>query len=549
MTSQIMTRLLLAGMMSGAAMVFAGCPDDQVSFHDDIDRIFDFQPFHPARRPPDGLHSPYVLGTEFRMYAWRDHDKMELDGAWGESLDPGVLVVSDRTSSDSVASFHCVAMGEGTADVFLYRSSDQERTWGRATVEVARPASVDMVFAGPFFVDASRDEFRVDGAVKILVGGTATFLVEYFDEAGRKLAGNNVLEPMPRGDQVIAWAAQTYMSENREWIQVSPKSPGTHEVDLTVAGHTVGRLVIEAVRAGELAFIELLSKDDHRAKEDETLAVLAVGYADTGEPIYGIEFDWAMNGFRQSEAGDLYMYRFQPDTRSNLEATFGHVSQNVRIHADEDGWVASTNDLYMGFGCAAGGTAGASGIFLVALAALGILVMTRRPSLLAARTARHDGVLHPGGHYEDTQVKFHRRRSKLMSTFIARGLIISLPIILSLTLTACGGDSKVDGLCQRSCSWYQKCEPADFQEDHANLEDCIKECHERWDAMRQGWDSACYDAILDAYDCSIPAFEYPYDCGEVFEDGEEEGENDGPCAAEIERMNTVCNWEDEEEDW
>lgn len=357
-----------------AVLGFAGCPDDQVHFHDDLDLVFDFKPFNPAKPPPDELHSPYVVGSVFRMYAFRDHDKMSLKNAWAESANPSVMEIAGRENSDSTHSFDCYADAPGETEITVYRSPSSRTVWGRAQVEVAYPDRVQLTFAGPLFINAPTDEFVVRGPVSVLRDGTASFLVEYF-LGGRRLAGNDVLEAQARDAGVQVNVRQTYLFEDREWLQVTPREPGDHLVDLFVAGRPVGTLTVRAVEPEDVAFIELRAERDKAAREGDILAVWALGYDDAGNPIFGIEFDWDLVGnFRTEEGqGDLFKYEYKRREESTLEASYRGQSQQVTIHAD-DGWVSSTNAL----GCTAG-TNGASGGALWLLAGLcGFLLVRRR---------------------------------------------------------------------------------------------------------------------------------------------------------------------------
>ena len=161
--------LIVAGFL-------VGCTDDEIHFHDDMDLVFDFKPLDPFHPPPDDLHLPYVIGAQFGIYAFRDHDKMDLSDSTVSSEDSNVMEVGTVVASDAVVDFRCRAVSPGSTEIVVWRGPNSPRTWGRAFVEVAAPAKAELTFAGPLFIDASRDEYRVRGAVNVLVGGTATFL-------------------------------------------------------------------------------------------------------------------------------------------------------------------------------------------------------------------------------------------------------------------------------------------------------------------------------------------------------------------------------------
>lgn len=372
-------RMIAALALALPALVLPGCQQDQVSFHDDLDFVFDFKPFDPFHPPPDELHSPYVTGARFHMYAYRDHDGMDLRGSEAGSRDPAIFDAWNTVASQERADFECEAMAPGETTVVLYRSAGSLGTWGRAEVEVADPDRVDLTFAGAHFIDADPLEYRVQGPVNILQGGLATFLVEYRDAAGRRLAGNGVLEAYPKDDGVDAWADQTYLVEDREWLRLKSLSAGDHKVDLKVAGRMVATITVHAVQPDEIAFIELRRESESGAHDQDILAVLALGYqdgVDGPELVYGIEYDWSVDGWPQPGEGDLFKYEYDGHARSSLEANYNGKEQRTTVHGDW-GWVDSTNHI----GCASGATPGRAGtaVLLVAAGLAVVIARRRRP--------------------------------------------------------------------------------------------------------------------------------------------------------------------------
>ncbi len=373
--------VLLTGL---AALGFTGCPDDQVHFHDNLDLVFDFKPFNPAKPPPDDLHSPYVVGTKFRMYAFRDHDRMNLDKAWVETSNPSVLEIGGLTTSDEVASFDCYADRPGFTDITVFRSDRSPTVWGRARVEVAYPDRAQLTFAGPLFINAPTDEFVVRGPVPIVEGGTASFLVEYFLNE-TKLSGNDVLIARPRDDGLEAHVRQTWLFEDREWVQLTPLAPGDHVVDLLVGDRSVETITVRTVQPEDVKFIELRAEPDKPAREGDILAVWALGYDYNDNPVFGLEFDWDILGNFSSEPGegDLFKYEYERREDATLEASYRDQAQRVNIHADS-GWVSSTNDL----GCTAGtsGRAGPGVLAIALMVAVALGIGRRRPSTANGRS-------------------------------------------------------------------------------------------------------------------------------------------------------------------
>jgi hypothetical protein len=300
---------------------------------------------------------------------------MDLSNAVPESEDPGVLDLWDPVATESQVDFRCQAIAPGTTEIVVWRGVQHGARWGHTVVEVARPAKAELTFAGPLFIDASRAEYRVTGPVNVLVGGTATFLVEYADADGRRLYGNDVLEVVPGDADIEAHSAQTWLFEDREWLVMSPLTAGTHTVTLKVDGRSIGTVTVNAVTEDAVNFIELRPENESGHHDGDFLAVLALGYTVDGDPIYGIEFDWEVDGFPKAGEGDLYKYEFDRSESARLQAAYSGKTQKTTIHSDyAGGWVSSTNHI----GCTAGTrSAGWAPVALVLLP-LAVLALRRR---------------------------------------------------------------------------------------------------------------------------------------------------------------------------
>jgi len=232
--------------------------------------------------------------------------------------------------------------------------------WDTSTVEVGFPTHTELHASGPMFVDLEGSTT----APRVLVDGTATFQVRYFD-GDERLWGNGTLSI----DASPALAAQTdltFLFENREWVRVSPDAPGVHDLDLYVDGVLARTVSIEAVDASAVDDVRIFGRDESGAHQDDWLVLLAQSYDEDNERIYGVEYFWEIDGVLQFGEGDLYRYQFDRHRESTVLAEFdGHVAE-VTANVGE-GYVDSSNNI----GCnGLGGLPGGFGALLLVLPAV-----------------------------------------------------------------------------------------------------------------------------------------------------------------------------------
>ena len=96
---------------------------------------------------------------------------------------------------------------------------------------------------------------------------------------------------------------------------------------------------------------------------------LAQSYDTKGRRIVGVDFDWDVDGVRETADGDLYRYEFKSGKHVMVTANRAGHSDSAEIQSN-GGFVDSSNRI----GCAATGGSGA----LVALAVIGLVVRRRR---------------------------------------------------------------------------------------------------------------------------------------------------------------------------
>jgi hypothetical protein len=167
---------------------------------------------------------------------------------------------------------------------------------------------------------------------------------------------------------------KTFLLEDRDWLQLSPVAVGTLTLPILVGGQKVSDLVIEAVDKSAVASLRILGVDESRANTGDALTALAQAYDADGGPIFGVNYQWELDGAAQTGLGDLYRYHYEPRALHALCARFGALDAVATIHGT--GFVDSTNHV----GChAAPGSAAVRPWWLAAgLAGLAALVSVRR---------------------------------------------------------------------------------------------------------------------------------------------------------------------------
>jgi hypothetical protein len=342
------------------ALAVAAC-GPTYSITDDIDLTWDFS-FTPWRFE-DNLHSPYVRGTTVTVYA-RSSDDEDLRGWSIVSSDPEVFRIDGVASTeDHHLAVRGQAVGEGTAQLSL--RDPRGHAVGHGVAEVRVPDAIELDAHGSLIMGRN-DEAQVSEA-RVLAGGEATYLVQYFRD-GRQLHGNGVLSvDVPAG--VTAQPRTTFLFENREWLTLDTTAAGTGSLQLLADGVEVATVPLVVVPDSAIADVVVLTESESGRNEGEWLVALAQAYDAAGTRIFGVDYQWNVNGAMQTADGDLYRYKFKAGQTSMVRAQRGTHSDTVMIQS-EGGHVDSTNRV----GCTAGG----GGSLVVGLVGLGLVRVQRR---------------------------------------------------------------------------------------------------------------------------------------------------------------------------
>ena len=343
------------------ALVGAAC-GPTYSMTDDIDLTWDFG--LTPRRFDDDLHSPYVRGAAVTVFAHSSDNKEDLGGWSIESSDPAVFRIGEAVASGGRdLAVRGQAVGEGTAALTL--RDPHGHAVGHGVAEVRVPDAIELDAHGSLILGRD-DEARVTEA-RVLAGGAATYLVRYF-QAGRELHGNGVLSAdVPAG--VTAEPRTTFLFEDREWLTLRTTAAAAGTVQLLADGVAAATLPVVVVPESAIADVVVLTEPEGGHKDGDWLAALAQAYDMSGVRIFGVDYQWNVNGAAQQGDGDLYRYQFKAGQHTMVQAQRGTHADSAQIQS-QGGYVSSTNHV----GCAAGG----GGSLIVGLVGLGLVVGRRR---------------------------------------------------------------------------------------------------------------------------------------------------------------------------
>lgn len=329
----MLNRMHVASVVVAGALL-GGCVGGGLEFRDDVDLSLDFTPFGFDVQD-DHLHTPYVQGAQVRVRVEHVRDR-DLAGATISSTDEGVFQIVSTTFDEGDMVAEGVAVGPGSAELEVYDPNGD--LWDFATVEVGFPTRVELHAAGPMFVDLD----GLEAVPQVLVGGTATFQVQYFD-GDERLLGNGALTVTP-GTGTLAEADRSFLFENREWVRVSPDSAGTHTVSLDVDGVAFDDMTFDAVDAGAVAGVDIFGRDERHVEAEDWLVLLAQSYDEDDVRIYGVDFTWEIDGVEAEGEGDLYRYQYDPNVQAPVVARFGAYQASVVANVGE-GYVDSSNNI------------------------------------------------------------------------------------------------------------------------------------------------------------------------------------------------------------
>ncbi len=320
------------------SVLLLGSACTRIRLVDDVDLTFDFT---PLVGPSNLLHQPYVVGSQMNLYVDHSDENKDLTGWSLRSSDPDIFSIDDPTVvafDKDTFRVHCHANGAGTARLEVL--NEHGSVVHRTSVDVERPDRVELLAHGPLLVEHPSLDPRTTEP-RVLAGGTATFLVRYY-LGNRLLHGNGALS-VPSTNAVTASTPQSFLFEDRDWLQVTPYSPGDSVLEVSVGGQKFSDLMVHSVPQTDITEVRILGENETHARKGEWLVALAQSYDASARPIYGVEYNWELDGQAELGEGDLYRYQYDPKQKRNLAARYGQLDAVAVIHGE--GYVDSSNRI------------------------------------------------------------------------------------------------------------------------------------------------------------------------------------------------------------
>ena len=303
------------------AGALAGCNGVRLADSVDLELDFNF-----LDGPSDRLHSPYVAGADFDVYATGLDDDEETHWSIGTS-DPSVIFVGETIGRGGAA--NVVALSPGTVDLIARDDTGDDEH--RATVEVVQPDEARLVAHGPQIVRRPELQPENTDELRVLVGGSGTFMVRWFAE-GDRLFGHGALST-ESDPGVVAEPRRSFLFEDREWVTFHVSEVGSHEVRLFANGELTRTITVIGVTDADIDDVQIHGMDESGASEGEPLVVYAQAYAADGTPIYGVEYQWDLDGDPVDGLGDLFRYGYAPGVSAELCARHGDLEAIATISA------------------------------------------------------------------------------------------------------------------------------------------------------------------------------------------------------------------------
>jgi len=339
----------------------------------------------------NALSTPYVQGSKFTITV-QPGGKNTGSGWKLASSDPSVLQVDPQTSPGS-DDWPVFAAGAGHATLTVTDSSG--KVLDTEGVDVDVPTQVQLCAHGLLLAGYSDDQSSVS-SVRVVSGGTATFLARYFN-GSQELFGNNAVTPTGSGVATAVTVAANFSV--RDFVEVSAAQMGSGNVSLAV-GQTTNQVPVEAVDPTSVASVALAPQSENKAQKGNLIYVFGRALDSQGNDLFGASFSWQVDGTalasQQLFVGgptDLLTYQYDPSQTETISDVLAGYSASTKVHGSPSTTQEGSTEnvgCSVARGVGTGGGAAAAGI--VALGAV-VLATRRRKSAqvscaLAPRPAR-----------------------------------------------------------------------------------------------------------------------------------------------------------------
>lgn len=326
---------------------------------------------------PNGLSTPYVEGAKFNITV--EPGDNQNDTGWTlSSSDPTVMAVG--VAAPDSQEWPVTATGAGHATLMVKDASGH--VLDSEGIDVDVPTQVELCAHGLLLAGYSDTQSTIS-SIRVVSGGTATFLVRYFD-GSQELAGNNALKPTASSTLSATTVAANFSV--RDFLEVSATEMGTASVTLNV-GMSQSQVSVEVDDPSVVASVALAPQSEVNAKNGNVLYVFGRALDAQGNDVYGASFSWSVNhtplASQQFFVGgptDLLSYQYTGGQTETIADTLAGYTASTSVH----GAPATTSEATTAnVGCsvaagAAGTSGGALGFAALAAAATGLLVARRR---------------------------------------------------------------------------------------------------------------------------------------------------------------------------
>jgi MYXO-CTERM domain-containing protein len=324
----------------------------------------------------NGMSSPYVQGSKFTVTV-QAGSKATASGWKLQSSDPGVMQVGGMTSSSTTSQVYpVVATGAGTTTLTVTDANG--KVLDSEDIEVDEASSYQLCDQGLLMSGASDDRSAVT-QIHLLAGGTATFLVRYFNGT-KELSGNNALVPTG-GTGVTASTVATSFSA-RDFLEVSALDAGTASVSLAV-GSTSNVVPITIVDDTAIHSVGLAAQTETGAKDGQSLYVFGRAFDVDGNEVFGGSFQWTAGGaavsvpvYDDGKPSDVIVYQYDHTQAESVSASLDSQSASIQVHGSPSTTTAATSE---NVGCSVANGPGAPGsVAAGVLVGLALLASRRR---------------------------------------------------------------------------------------------------------------------------------------------------------------------------
>ena len=338
-------------MLLAAAVLATGCAG--ITFGDDVSGMSLFN-LH------DDLTPLYVRGAEVTVHA--DGRRNQDFSDWNMvSDDASVFEVLTVERGEQTLRAHSVAQGEGTTTLSAINAAGNVRH--KADIRVAFPDQIDLVANVDILGTTQRQPVPASDRlpIQVVAGNEALFEVRYFAD-GERAFGNGVLT-FGATDSEVWLEADTNgaFHEDREWVRVIIDDDDTlHTVRLHADGDEADTFLFIGVLETDIASVNL-DVGERPADDNGTGRIVAHAQTVDGGDVYGVDYDWFVNGesvgtfgdvaeFSEGDRGEQFVVEVVKNGLSDtmvVEGRFVGISSSTSIGCDATGGLSTAGWMFV----------------------------------------------------------------------------------------------------------------------------------------------------------------------------------------------------------